>query len=199
MEWFTAILEARTGKWVWIKTHLKVNYSCHQEIRTVFGNVTDIEINRGKHRNISGKTYEHDRVGMRELVLDDLDNWQDASTDLLRRVPMVVGAHPQHYNLQTTKEEGPGTSVKVYIKYKKKNSNFQHRGHFMNRKKKQNNCQTFGLMLSSSPLLSRQRTCCVASPPTPKFRQWRGENSSLHIYRIIFNVSQFKCRNNIAV
>lgn len=51
-----------------------MNYSCHQVIRTVFGNVTDIEINRGKHRNISGKTYEHDRVGMRELVLDDLDN-----------------------------------------------------------------------------------------------------------------------------
>lgn len=42
---------------------------------------------------------------------------------------------------------------------------------------------TFGLMLSSSPLLSLHSTCCVASPPTPKLRAWRGENSCRHICR----------------
>lgn len=175
MEWFTAILEARTGKWVWIKTHLKVNYSCHQVIRTVFGNVTDIEINRGKHRNISGKTYEHDRVGMRELVLDDLDNWQDASTDLLRRVPVVVGAHPQHYNLQTTKEEGPGTSVNVYITYKKKNSNFQHRGHFMNRKKKKQLPNLWADVIKFTIAQSPENVlCCVAADPKVQaMKRWK--------------------------
>lgn len=42
---------------------------------------------------------------------------------------------------------------------------------------------TFGLMLSSSPLLNLHSTCCVASPPTPKLRAWRGENSCRHICR----------------
>lgn len=36
---------------------------------------------------------------MRELVLDDLDNSQDASTDLFSSMTMIVSAYPQHHNL----------------------------------------------------------------------------------------------------
>ena len=46
-------------------------------------------------------------------------------------------------------------------------------------------------MLSNSPLLSLHKTCCVASPPIPKLRAWRGEKSSRHTYTYIrSNVQQ---------
>lgn len=41
---------------------------------------------------------------------------------------------------------------------------------------------TFGLIWSSSPLLSLHSTCCVASPPIPKFKAWSGENSFLQTW-----------------
>lgn len=41
---------------------------------------------------------------------------------------------------------------------------------------KQQQSNTFGEKPSSSPLFSRQRTCCVWSPPTPKFKQCNGSN-----------------------
>lgn len=44
--------------------------------------------------------YQHKRLCMRELVLDDLNYGQDAVADLLRIVTMIVSAHPQHNNLQ---------------------------------------------------------------------------------------------------
>lgn len=50
-------------------------------------------------------TYQHKRLSIRELVLDDLDNSQDTSTYLLSRVSMIVCTHPQHYNLRKKKEK----------------------------------------------------------------------------------------------
>lgn len=55
-------------------------------------------------KNASVKTYKYESVGMRKLVLDDLDNSHDASTDLFRSVSMIVGAYPQNDNLQQQKE-----------------------------------------------------------------------------------------------
>lgn len=52
-------------------------------------------------RNASQKTYKYKGPGMRELVLDDLDNSHDAFADLFGSVTMIVSAYPQHYNLQT--------------------------------------------------------------------------------------------------
>lgn len=49
--------------------------------------------------NVLVKTYKYKRVGMGKLVLDDLDNSHDASTDLFRSVSMIVGTYPQDYNL----------------------------------------------------------------------------------------------------
>lgn len=49
------------------------------------------------------KTYQYKCLGIRELVLDDLDNSHDAATDLLSSVSMIVCTHPQHYNLKKTK------------------------------------------------------------------------------------------------
>lgn len=56
-------------------------------------------------RNVLVKTYKYKRVGMGKLVLDDLDNSHDASTDLFRSVSMIVGAYPQDYNLQQQKKK----------------------------------------------------------------------------------------------
>lgn len=44
--------------------------------------------------------YQHKRLCMRELVLDDLNYGQDAVADLLRIVTMIVSAHPQHHDLE---------------------------------------------------------------------------------------------------
>ena len=41
---------------------------------------------------------------------------------------------------------------------------------------------TFGEKPSSSPLVSRHRTCCVWSPPTPKFKQCSGTNILSQIF-----------------
>lgn len=49
--------------------------------------------------NVLVKTYKYKRVSMGKLVLDDLDNSHDASTDLFRSVSMIVGTYPQDYNL----------------------------------------------------------------------------------------------------
>lgn len=51
------------------------------------------------------KTYKYKRVSLGELVLDDLDNSHDASTDLLRTVAMIVSANPEHNNLQQQKRK----------------------------------------------------------------------------------------------
>lgn len=55
-------------------------------------------------RNASEKTYKYKRPGMGELVLDDLDNSHDTSTDLFSSLTMIVSAYPQHYNLQQQKK-----------------------------------------------------------------------------------------------
>lgn len=47
----------------------------------------------------TAKTYQHKRLSIGELVLDDLDNRHDTATYLLSRVSMIVCTHPQHYNL----------------------------------------------------------------------------------------------------
>lgn len=139
-------------------------------------------------------TYKYKRVGIGKLVLDNLDNSQDASTDLFRSVTVIVSSYPQHYDLQqqTTKQcmtehmslifwpNVPGSGIltqswaqSVFCVNKQAWSCYLFLALFW----------TFGLMLSSSPLLSRHSTCCVASPPTPKLRQWRGENNWRHICR----------------
>lgn len=46
------------------------------------------------------RTYQHKRLCIRELVLDDLNYGQDAVADLLRIVTMIVSAYPQHNNLE---------------------------------------------------------------------------------------------------
>lgn len=51
------------------------------------------------------KTYKYERVGMRELVLDDLDNCHDPSVDLLSCVTMIICANPQNHNLQEQKRQ----------------------------------------------------------------------------------------------
>lgn len=72
--------------------------------------VTNMQVSKSTLplRNVSVKTYKYERVGMGKLVLDDLDNSHDASTDLFWSVAMIVGAYPQDYNLQQQKK-------KVYI------------------------------------------------------------------------------------
>lgn len=50
-------------------------------------------------RFTSGQYTKYKRPGMGELVLDDLDNSHDASTDLFSSLTMIVSAYPQHYNL----------------------------------------------------------------------------------------------------
>lgn len=56
-------------------------------------------------RNASQKTYKYKCPGMRELVLDDLDNSHDAFADLFSSVTMIVSPYPQHYNLQQKKNK----------------------------------------------------------------------------------------------
>ena len=51
------------------------------------------------------KTYKYKRRGMGELVLDDLDNSHDASTDLFSSLTVIVSANPQHHNLQQRKKK----------------------------------------------------------------------------------------------
>lgn len=51
------------------------------------------------------KTYQYKCLGIRELVLDDLDNSHDAATDLLGSVSMIVCTHPQHYNLKKKQKD----------------------------------------------------------------------------------------------
>lgn len=48
----------------------------------------------------SQEPYQHKRLCIRELVLDDLNYGQDAVADLLRIVTMIVRAYPQHNNLE---------------------------------------------------------------------------------------------------
>lgn len=48
------------------------------------------------------KTYQYDGVGMGQLVLDDLDDGHDASTDLFCSVAVIIGAYPQYNNLDKT-------------------------------------------------------------------------------------------------
>lgn len=48
----------------------------------------------------SQEPYQHKRLCIRELVLDDLNYGQDAVADLLRIVAMIVSAYPQHNNLE---------------------------------------------------------------------------------------------------
>lgn len=42
----------------------------------------------------SGEQPEHKCAGERQLVLDDLNDGQDAATDLFCRVAMIIGAYP---------------------------------------------------------------------------------------------------------
>ncbi len=144
------------------------------------------------HQN---KTYKYKRPGIRKLVFDDLDNSHYASTDLFSSVTMIVSAHPQHYNLQEQKKKIHEWQVFCHnselisctwnlyfitVKHNQSSVWINKHNHILYF------CQwfrTFGLMLSSSPLLSLHSTCCVASPPIPKLRAWRGENSCRHTCR----------------
>lgn len=51
-------------------------------------------------QNGSEEPYQHKRLCVRELVLDDLNYGQDAVADLLRTVTMIVSAYPQHNDLE---------------------------------------------------------------------------------------------------
>lgn len=132
-----------------------------------------IQISAGRELFISvgGKrcqsTDQHENVSSRKALVDHIYDGLDASTYLLRGVAMVVSPHPQHHHLYDRGTKGPSSQLCDHF------SDNVHRIKI----------RTLGEMWSSSPLVSLHRTCWVASPPTPKFRVWSGENSFLHTWR----------------
>lgn len=147
---------------------------------------------------LSGQTYKYKRVGVGELVMDELDNLHDTTSNLFSCVTVIVRANPQHHDLEQQRrqkttgwahateslvswylEVGNGAQA-VFCEQRQASSCSLYLAKF----------STFGLMLSSSPLLSLHSTCCVASPPIPKLRQWRGENNCRHTCRKHMGISQ---------
>lgn len=45
------------------------------------------------------KTDQYKNVTLRKVLVDDINDGHDTSTDLLRGVAMIISAHPQHNHL----------------------------------------------------------------------------------------------------